>query len=151
MSVNIVIKGADEIIRALDKLAREDVKIGQTAVRRAASQYRKDVKAVLPRSEGEKIRAWKTNENGGKHRKRGDIEDVHVQDSIAIRKQKGREVMAYNVGVVGLAKAYAHVLEFGSKNMAGRRYFTKTLEANTQKYFEIMKKEIRDALYKVVK
>ena len=79
-----------------------------------------------------------------------DNDDVHLADSIAIRKMTKRAsggLARFNVGVIGAAKNYAHVYEFGSYKMRGRRTFTKTLRSEGQAITDAM----ADKLTKVIK
>tara|TARA_S200002703_G_scaffold60250_1_gene52151 strand:+ start:176 stop:658 length:483 start_codon:yes stop_codon:yes gene_type:complete len=156
MSVTMRLRGGDDFKKILDQL---DDKVANqllaAASRKAAHAYRNDMKRVLPRSDGEKLRTWRVDETGTrskKRRMRGTVEDVHVRDSLGIKKAKGKQKRAvYQVGVTGLARAYAHVLEFGSKHMQGRRYFTRTLEARANEYLKAMRDEAWKQLVKLAR
>lgn len=70
-----------------------------------------------------------------------DNDDVHLADSIGIRKQAKRTtggLARFDVGVTGLARFYAHIYEFGSKYMTGRRTYTTTMRRGGQQVFDAM-------------
>lgn len=148
------LQGADQLLRELHSLERAiHTRIAVKANRAGASLYRKSLKRQLKRKAGDdRLTTWKTDVEG----KLGEAEEVHLHERIAIRKQRGRMFRAeHKVGYVGLAKAYGHVFEFGSKNQVGNRIWTKTLRRSARIIFEHEKrflgrelaKEARKSVY----
>lgn len=122
--LEVGITGIDEMMKELASLdAKMEKTFAVRANRAGAALYRKTLQRHLKRSTGKSSRKWKSDVEG----KKGQVEDVHLHNRIGIQKGKGRNNINHRVGYVGLAKAYGHVLEFGSKNMTGNRMWTKTL------------------------
>lgn len=116
--------GTDEMLKELASLdLNMEKRFAVKANRAGAALYRQTLKRHLKQTTGKARRAWKSDVEG----KKGQFEDVHLYNRIGIKKGKGRSTVNHKVGYVGLAKAYGHVVEFGSKHMVGNRLWTKTL------------------------
>lgn len=156
MEADFELKGFDDFKKAILSIGQEAEKKMSPKVCRAGASYLKEkIKAAVPRSEGKKLRAWKRDEGKGKKQaKKGDVEDVHLQDRIGITKRRqggGYSGAQYDVGVVGLARAYAHVLEYGSsvRGIQGKKYFTRTFEQEANNIMDEFAKKMRKELEKI--
>ena len=114
-------------------------KIANKANRAGAALYRKEVKKGLTKTSGKLQRG----------NAQGVFEDVHLKDRIGIQKTGGSTRIEHIVGYVGLARAYGHVREFGSRYQSGNRLWTRTLQNKTQAIFNRMKEVISKELEKV--
>lgn len=117
--------GVEEIAKNLRSIERKvERKILTKANRAGATVLRREIRKALPKTGVLKMRRWKSDVEG----KKGQSEDVHLRDRIGIRKKKGRSGhIEHVVGYVGLARAYGHVVEFGSRYMTGNRVWTRTM------------------------
>ena len=135
METEFKLEGEDNFLRNLSLIEEKvEKKIADKANRAGAALYRKELRKQLKARSGTgvKLRTWKTDIEG----KKGQTEDVHLYDRIAIRKKGGRTFVKHVVGYVGLAKAYGHVYEFGSVKQAGNRLWTRTLRTMARRIFE---------------
>ena len=149
--VSFDMSGLNELARKMDKLDdRLEKKLIRTGGRAAAAHLRRKLKQRLPKSSGEKVRVWRRDARKGEgNALKGDAEDVHVRDSLGVTVKKGRRSLQIQVGVTGLARAYAHVLEFGSKNMSGNRIWTKAMRGESGAMLKKMADKIRIGLEKI--
>jgi hypothetical protein len=114
--------------KALSKLeAKSESKIANTASRAGAAMYRKELKADLPR-DAEK----RAGLVGGKPKK-----DVRLVNSLGIKRFSKTAVQ---VGVVGPARHYAHLIEFGYRNIAPGGHWRKAFDTGFQRYLAEMGK-----------
>jgi HK97 gp10 family phage protein len=112
----LTFKGGRELQRELKKLDEKvERKIAVSANRSAATMLKKMLAAELPT---------------------GDSDD-HLKDSLAVRKERGRDIR-HVVGVTGQARAYAHIIEFGSKYVAPNPVWRRVMESNAQEIFDEM-------------
>tara|TARA_R110000824_G_scaffold104355_5_gene247665 strand:- start:3270 stop:3677 length:408 start_codon:yes stop_codon:yes gene_type:complete len=130
--VNMKIEGGKHLVKQLKKLDADlEKSIGDKAVAAGGRVYAKNVRKGIPVS--------------------GDGDAVVLKKSIAVKKakrSKARGIIQYAVGVVGGARRYAHVFEFGSKYVTGTRHFTRTLDTSKQEILDTMLKKLRDELKK---
>lgn len=93
------LSGEKELVRALKKLDdRLQQKIARQALRFGAKEYQKELKARLPKTSGP---------------------GVHLANSIKIaRERDDRRSIKLLVGVSGIPRFYAHIIEFGSRFQA---------------------------------
>ena len=131
---------AADFLKAMDKLGSDvEFKIANKSVAAGAQLYAREVRKQIPL--GSAAMAAKDAESS---------HDATLKKSIASKKMKGakrRGIVKYQVGVVGWARAYAHVFEYGSKYQKGTRVFTKTFENQFPqiigKMAEVMEVEIK--------
>ena len=110
MTVQFQIEGQRELFNRMNALEDKiEKRIGKKAIRAGGSEYAKLVKKEIPVDKSD---------------------DIHLKKSIKIIGAKGKRI-AVQVGIKGMARAYAHVFEFGSRFVQGKRVFTRTLETNT--------------------
>lgn len=153
---------ATDFVKALGHLSYDlEHQLGSKAVRAGANMYAKQMRKAVP-MDTEDEGGRKRRETRMKWKKAGkgqwfdskvedkDTRDVHLRRSIRVRQQKGakkRGILNFRVGIIGWARAYAHVFEFGSsKGHRANRIFTRTLEANWSQYVEEMTKVMREGL-----
>lgn len=149
---------SDDFLRQLNQLSEDiEKRVGDKAIAAGGREYRKLVRAQIPLG-GRKRRATDLKVNAddslqryksGRVKVNKDTEDLHLKNSIAVRKAKNskkRGIIQYRVGIVGWARAYAHVYEFGSKYHSGNKVFTRTFESQfnriINKIADVMRKEI---------
>lgn len=147
ISLNINSQGLINRLRELE--ADVERKIGDKAMSAGAREYAKLVRSQIPKGRRERRADEMTENRQGKEVVNKDTQDRHLKRSIAVRKAKGakrRGIIQFRVGIVGWARAYAHVYEFGSKHVQGKRIFTKTFESNFKgimdKIADVMRAEI---------
>lgn len=117
-----------ELERALKRLGQKsEAKIAGQAASAGARLYRKELIPNLPR-DAEK-RAGKV---GGKPK-----DDVRLIKSIGVRKA-GKTL--YEVGVAGPARHYAHLIEYGYRNIPPFPAWRKTLESSANRILDAMGK-----------
>jgi HK97 gp10 family phage protein len=132
--IDFEVQGVKELEQRLEKLEeRVERKIATQANRAGAAYFRKQLKAQLPRST--------RNANRLENKKQA----KRLHKSIGIRKQKGRRIL-HHVGVVGWARAYAHILEFGSKYQSPNPVWRKTLERESPQMLKVIAERIRKGL-----
>ena len=143
--------GLKDLAKRLDKIeARVEKRLIAQGSRAATSHLRKVLRKKLPRSDGIKLRKWRRDAQGSEgDGRKGEIEDVHIRDSIGIKVVRRSNSIVARVGVVGLARAYAHVLEFGGRFHTGNRIWTKTMRGESRKMLTIMADKIRAGLAKI--
>ena len=144
MSVDFKLHGMKELEKSLLKLEEKvEKKVSVDANRAGAAHYRKALKAKLPRSGRSYPRIR------GKYKKDGDnkIQKKSLANSIGITKEKGKNVK-HLVGVKNWARAYAHVLEFGSKHQVGKPVWRSTLETETSQMIDVMGAKIKAGIEK---
>ncbi len=131
------------LFKQLKKLDAElEKSIGDKAVNAGAKLYAKKMRKVIPLGTAER----RKNVSGKKA-----TEDRHLKRSIMVQKakrSKARKIIQYRVGIIGWARAYAHIYEFGSKYVTGTRVFTKTLESSRTEILDAQNKKLRDELKK---
>lgn len=129
------IKGGKELEQSLAKLEEKiERKIGTQANRAGAAHLKKALAARLPRS----------NRN---ERRLVDNASKRLADSVAVRKQKGKRIL-HHVGVTGWARAYAHILEFGSKYQAPNPIWRQTLKQETSNILAVVGDKLREGIRK---
>ena len=138
--------GVDEMIKELASLdVQMEKRIAVRANRAGAALYRKVLQRHLKRTTGKGSRTWKSDVEG----KKGNTEDVHLYNRIGIKKGKGRNNINHRVGYVGLAKAYGHVNEYGSKHVQGNMLWTKTLKRMGRPILTRQKQVISEEIRKI--
>lgn len=127
--INFELQGGKELEKTLAHLGMAaERKIAAQSVRAAAAEFRKQLVKALPRGRQEA----QPGEVEGRLKK-----DIRLHRSIGIRKS-GKTT--YEVGVVGPARAYAHVQEYGSVNQPPRPVWRPLFESNLKQYLETMGK-----------
>lgn len=115
-----------ELERALAKLElKSEAKIAGKAVAAGARLYRKELIANLPR-DSEK----RAGMVGGKPKK-----DVRLIRSIAVKKM-GKTT--YHVGVAGPARHYAHLIEYGFRDVPPKPIWRNTLDSASNRILKAM-------------
>jgi HK97 gp10 family phage protein len=136
-AIKFELKGSKELNKALSQLeTRAHQKVATAASAAGARRYRKELQKVLPRSSQKQ-----PGYIGSKLKK-----DVRLLRSIGIRKAG---TGLYQVGVAGPARAYAHIIEFGSKHVAPRPFWRKTFDAQWKVIIEDMGKRAWTEIAKV--
>ena len=110
-----------------------DTVIGRKAVRAMGTEYLKRVRKQIPLD---------------------NKDDVHLKKSLGMKIRKPRPGFIYAVaGVMGKprkkARRYAHIFEFGSKFIRGRRVFSKTLESDAPAILRKLMDKLKTELGKV--
>lgn len=111
MDLDIKFTGGKELERALKRLpVQVEKKVVRQALRAGAKVWQKELKQSLPRSN-----ITERTINGQT------VSVKHLADSIAIARPRSRRRDAFiAVGVKGLARLYAHIVEFGNSEQAAQ-------------------------------
>lgn len=129
---SISFRGGKDLEKALTRLPEHvERKVATKANRAGAAYFRKRLIERLPRGT---TKVYPT----AKQRK-------PLSQSIAIRKIRGRAI-THHVGVVGWARAYAHIDEFGSKYQAPNPTWRRTLETESQNILQAVADELRKGI-----
>lgn len=149
MKVTFDVAGLRDLDRSLRDLSDRGVKNAKrAALRKGAQHLRKEVKAKLPRTVGEKIRTYKSNQVKAK----GTKENVHLRNRIGFQILRNGDL---RMGYVGLARAYGHIIEFGDRkgvslNTTGKGVWSSTIEGEAQKVIDISGTALGEAIIKEI-
>jgi len=145
--IEFEIKGGKELERSLARLEeRVERKIATQANRAGAALLKKRITSRMPRSglAYPRKRSWKLKSGSSNSTK----QDRPLSKSIAVRKVRGAGMIKHHVGVTGWARAYAHILEFGSKFQAPNPIWRKALKNDANAVFDAVGLKIRQGLEK---
>lgn len=122
------------LMRNLEKLGLDmERRIGKKAAAAAASKYASQIRKRIPVSGND---------------------DVVLKKSIrsqAVKKRNGQHLIASRVGIIGDARLYAHLFEYGRQSVRpyeGARLFTDALSEFTDDALSIMKEKVSSEIKK---
>lgn len=149
MDFTFKVEGLRELDRELKRLSTRGAKNAKrAAIRKGAQHLRKQIKSQLPRTVGKKIRVYRSNQVKAK----GTTENVHLRNRIGIQVKRSGDV---DIGYVGLARAYGHIIEFGvsygkALRSTGNGVWERTFGTQSQRVIDLTGTALGESIIKEI-
>ncbi len=121
--VSFKFTGGKELERAMTRLdPLIERKLGRQALRFGAKVYQKDIASKLPESDLEFT-----------HFKGKKVPKTHLKKSVRVARIRGTKDLVIRIGVTGLARFYAHIIEFGNSEIQAQPVWRPSFRRMAQK------------------